>query len=325
METDDNDNKIKQGQDLGLGDRVVQENRTRLLNHDGSFNVYRKGVFEHGAFSPYHAILNMSWRRFFGLILAAYLLVNIIFTGLFLLCGLGAFPSIQGLDFFGRASALFFFSIHIITTIADGGLQPATLPANILLALEAMTGLLGFAMAAGITFARFSNPAVKFVFSDRAVIAPYKDITGFMFRMINGRSNELIDVRANVSVGLADNTGKRYFHQLALERDNILVFPLSWTVVHPITKDSPLYGLSSEEFVRREPEFLVSISAVDQDLSKTVYARQSYVADEVICGARFVNILEQNKEGTIFIDPARIHEIEDVPRTQALADQSEGA
>jgi inward rectifier potassium channel len=314
-DTTDEDKKIKQGQDLGLGDRVIQENRTRLLNHDGSFNVYRKGVFERGAFSPYHAILTISWRRFFGLILGAYLLVNIVFTGLYLLCGPAAFPAAQGLDFLARTSALFFYSIysiHIITTIADGGLQPATLPANILLALEAMTGLLGFAMAAGITFARFSNPAVKFIFSDRALIAPYRDITGFMFRIMNGRSNELIDVHASVSVGLADSTGKRYFHQLTLERDTILVFPLSWTVVHPITKESPLYGLSTKDFISREPEFLVSISAVDQDLSKTVYARQSYVANEVMCGARFVNILEQNKEGTVFIDPARINEIEEV-------------
>jgi inward rectifier potassium channel len=301
---------IQHGQDLGLGDRVVQENRTRLLNHDGSFNVYRKGVFEHGAFSPYHAILNMSWRRFFGFILGSYILVNLVFTGLFLLCGPGAFPSIEHLDLLQRTSAIFFFSIHIITTIADNNLDPATLLANVFLALEAITGLLGFAVAAGVMFARFSNPAVKILFSDKAVIAPYKDMTGFMIRIVNGRSNELIDVHASISVGMEGGDGKRYFHQLPLERDNILVFPLNWTIVHPITKDSPLYGLDNQEFARREPEFLVSIAAVDQDLSKVVYARHSYVANEVLCGARFVNILEQNKKGTVFIDPARVHEIE---------------
>jgi inward rectifier potassium channel len=156
------------------------------------------------------------------------------------------------------------------------------------------------------------------VFSDRAVITPYKDMTGFMLRVVNGRSNELIDARASVSVGMADSDGTRRFHQLALERDNILVFPLSWTIVHPITKDSPLYGLSPAEFAKRQPEFLVSIAAVDQDLSKTVYARQSYTASEVLSGAKFANILEQNEQGTIFIDPARIHEIEEIPAGPTL-------
>jgi inward rectifier potassium channel len=299
-------------QDLGLGDRVVEENRTRFLNPDGSFNVHRKGVFERGSFSPYHAILNMSWSRFYGLIFSLYLLSNIIFTGLYLLCGPSAFPTIAILTLSQRIGAIFFFSVHIITTIGESGLIPANIPSQILLSLEAMTGLLGFALAAGLVFARFSNPAVKIFFSERAVIAPYKDITAFMTRIANGRSNELIDVRAVITLSMLNSQGKRKFHQLPLERDGILVFPLNWTIVHPIDQESPLYGLSAEELHQRNPEFVIAISAVDQDLSKTVYTRHSYIIDEIVVGGKFRNILERMDDGTVVIDPARIHEI-DIP------------
>jgi hypothetical protein len=85
--------------DLGLGDRVVEQNQSRFLNPDGSFNVYRKGVFERGSFSPYHALLSMSWTRFYSLILGSYIFANFVFTGLYLLCGRGAFPAIQDASF----------------------------------------------------------------------------------------------------------------------------------------------------------------------------------------------------------------------------------
>lgn len=298
-------------QDLGLGDRVVQENRARFLNRDGSFNVHRKGVFERGSFSPYHAILQMTWPRFFGGILVTYIFANSIFTGLYLLCGASAFPTIQTLPFLPRLGDIFYFSVHVITTIGESGLTPSNVLSKILLSLEAMTGLLGFALAAGVMFARFSNPATKIVFSKKAVIAPYEDITGFMIRIVNGRSNELINVQATITVSMADKTGKRAFTQLALERDMILVFPLNWTIVHPIDQDSPLYGITTpEELANRDPEFLIGVTATDQDLDKTVYSRHSYIAKEIVIGKRFTNILERQDDGTIVVDPARIHEIE---------------
>jgi inward rectifier potassium channel len=301
--------------DLGLGDRVIQENRTRFLNQDGSFNVRRKGIFEHGSFSLYHAILNMSWTRFITFLAVSYILASAAFTGLYLLCGSTAFAAIQNFGILERAREIFFFSVHVITTIGESSLNPSSLMAKALLSLESMIGLIGLAVIAGLMFARFSNPAVRILFSRHAVIAPYKDITGFMVRIVNGRSNELINLTATITLSMADKDGKRTFQQLDLERDNILVFPLSWTIVHPITKESPLYGLNAEELAKRSPEFLIAISAVDQDLAKTVYARHSYIASEVESGARFANILERMDDGTLIVDPRRIHEIEKIVPT----------
>src|SRR5271154_3295664 len=98
----------KQNQDLGLGERVIQENRTRFLNRDGTFNVHRKGVFEHGSFSPYYAVLQMTWPGFLGLTLASYLLANCIFTALYLLCGPGAFPVLQNVALLPRIGDIFY-------------------------------------------------------------------------------------------------------------------------------------------------------------------------------------------------------------------------
>ena len=298
-------------EDLGLGARVIQENRSRFLNPDGTFNVRRKGMFERGAFSPYHAMLNMSWLKFYSYLVGIYATANCLFTGLYFLAGSHAFSSAlpEGLERFGD---LFFYSIQIITTLGSTALQPATILTKTIFAFEAMTGMIGFAVAAGLMFARFSNPAVRIIFSNRAIVAPYKEGTAFMFRIINGRSNELIDANATVTLAMTEKDGKRSFHQLPLERNTVLVFPLNWTIVHPIMKGSPLYGVSAEDLAHAHAEFLIAITAIDQDLSKKVYARHSYLYDEVVVGAKFANIIERTSDGTVIVDPGRIHEIEKV-------------
>jgi inward rectifier potassium channel len=299
-----------QNQDLGLGDKVVQENKTRFINKDGSFNVYRKGVFDRGSFSVYHSVLNASWWRFNLGLLGYYIVINFIFTILYLASGSGAFPDIAHLSLSERFAQLFFYSIQVISTLGSSPLHPVTTMADVFLAIESLIGLLGFALAASLLFARFSNPAVKILFSEQAVIAPYKDMTGFMSRIINGRSNELINVAAVVTVALTDASGKRSIHRLALERDDVQVFPLNWTIVHPIDESSPLFGKNQEDLKNADAEFFVNITAIDQDLSKIVYSRMSYQYDEVLLGAKFANIIEHDEEGRTVVDPKRISELD---------------
>jgi inward rectifier potassium channel len=313
---DAQDGKIKEpnnpDEDLGLGARVIQENQSRFINSDGSFNVYRKGVFERGAFSPYHAIINKSWSAFYGYLLAAYALTNFIFTGLYLMAGSDAFSAALPAGMIPRFGELFFFSIQVLTTLGSSPLHPMTVFTKIIFSIEAMMGILGFSVAAGLIFARLSNPAVKIIFSKRAVVAPYRDGTAFMFRIINGRSNEFIDMSATITVSMTEKDGRRVFHQLAIERSTVLVFPLNWTVVHPIDKGSPLYGMSSDDLARARAEFLITIAGTDQDLSKRIYVRRSYLFNEIVFGAKFSNIIERADDGTVFVDPKRIHEIENV-------------
>ncbi|MDR3643049.1 MAG: K+ channel, inward rectifier [Candidatus Doudnabacteria bacterium] len=304
--------EIPQQEDLGLGDKVVQENRTRFLNHDGTFNVHRKGVFDRGNFSPYHAVLNASWWKFNVGMLGYYIVANFIFATLYIMAGRNAFPDIAGMDAAHRFGQVFFYSVQVITTLGTSPLHPANTMADVVLAIEAMVGMIGFAVAASLLFARFSNPPTKIQFSKNAVVAPYHGDNGFMVRIVNGRSNELIHVSAIVTMAMTDQTGRRSFHRLALERDEVFVFPLNWTIVHPIDESSPLRGLSAENLKNNMAEFLVYITAIDQDLSKTIYARSSYRADEVLVGYKFSNIIERDQKGTVVIDPARIGEVEKI-------------
>ena len=304
--------KINSQSDLGLGATVIQENRTRFLNKDGTFNVHRKGIFERGNFSPYHAILNISWSRFFISVLGYYVFVNLLFAGLYVLCGAKAFPDIDSLTTGQRFGQLFFYSVQAITTLGTSPLHPATTPAAAVLSVEAVVGLLGFALASGLMFARFSNPATKILFSEKAVIAPYENITGFMVRLVNGRSNELIQVTATITLAIDDAAGKRTIVTLPLERDLILTFPLNWTLVHPINQESPLWNKTQHDLKNAHAEFLVSITAIDQDLSKTVYTRTSYRYDEVAVGVKFKKIIEVDYTGTVVVDPKRVSEIEKV-------------
>jgi inward rectifier potassium channel len=302
----------KQEHDLGLGSKVVQQNKKRFINRDGSLNVYQKGAFERGSFSPYHAILRMSWWSFYTWLAVLFIAANILFVTLYLLAGPHAFPELTRLSLSQKFAQLFFFSIQIITTLASSPLHPVTTMGNIVLSVEAVAGLLGFALSMSLIFTRFSNPATKIIFSENAVITPYNDINGFMFRIINGRNNELIEVTATVTLTMLDKDGNRQFQQLSLERDKVLVFPLNWTIVHPIDTTSPIFEMTLQDLAKADAEFLIYITAVDKYLSKTVYARFSYLYDEIVEGARFVPMIERSADGTVLANPHRIHQIEKI-------------
>ena len=64
-----------------------------------------------------------------------------------------------------------FFSVQTLATIGYGKLVPNTRAANVLVAIEALVGLLGFAILSALLFARFARPTAKIRFSSHAVVA----------------------------------------------------------------------------------------------------------------------------------------------------------
>src|SRR2546423_11371750 len=82
----------EQNRDLGFGSILSQQKQRRLLNRDGSFNVRRKTNLWN-AFGSYHALLTMSWPRFVALVICGYLLANILFATIYVLCGPGTLQS----------------------------------------------------------------------------------------------------------------------------------------------------------------------------------------------------------------------------------------
>jgi inward rectifier potassium channel len=183
--------------DLGFGAVVARESRTRLLNRDGSFNVRREGLSVWQELSPYHYALTISWPKFIFLVGLGYMVSNTLFALAYMACGATALTGFQH-GFLSRFWIAFFFSVETIATIGYGNIVPVTLAANLLMTLESLVGILAFALIAGIVFARFARPTAQIVFSRNAVIAPYRDIKGFMFRVVNQRRAQIVDLQARV-------------------------------------------------------------------------------------------------------------------------------
>jgi len=315
--------------DLGFGGRVTQQARGRFLNRDGSFNVVREGLSFLQSLSLYHALLTISWTRYFLASAGAYFATNFLFGSLYFLCGPGALHGTEGESVAERFADAFFFSVQTLATIGYGRVSPVGLAANLIVTVEALVGLLGFALVTGLLFARFSRPNAKVLFSDRAIVAPYHGGTALMFRIANARRNQLIEVNATVSLGWwegAEGKEVRRFHELALERRKVVFFPLHWVVVHPIDVKSPLHGVSEERFRASDPELLILLTAVDETFSQTVHARSSYKQEEVVWGARFDDMFVAREDRRIAIDMRRLDRIVkvDLPAADGGAGRPEG-
>ncbi len=306
-------NNYDETNDLGFGSRVAQESRVRLLNHDGSFNVQRRGVSFFRSLPLYHTLLTVSWPVFYAILGVSFLLFNTLFAFSYLLAGDGALRGISEVTFPGRLVDAFFFSVQTSTTIGYGHIFPQSMAANILASLEVMIALLGFALATGLLFARVSRPSAHIIFSRSAIIAPYRGITAFEFRIANERRNELIEVEINVVLSRVEQVGptrSRRFYSLKLARDGVIFFPLSWTIVHPITPDSPLNGISRDEFLASDPEILILLTGTDETFSQKVHARTSYKGEEVIWGARFADVFDERRDGVMGVDLGKIHDLD---------------
>ena len=301
--------------DLGLGTRVSQQSRLRFLNRDGSFNVGRRGISFFQSLSPYHALITMAWWKFNIIILLSYLFANTVFAFGYYLCGPDALKGATGTTFPELFLAGFFFSVQTLSTIGYGHVSPNGILPNILVTLEALVGLLGFALATGMLFARFSRPTAKIIFSKHAVIAPYKDITAFEFRIANERTNQLIEVEAKVLLSrfeTADGKNVRKFYQLNLERQKVVFLPLHWVIVHPINEESPLFRVTKEQLEASDAEILILLTAVDETFSQTVHARSSYKHHEVVWNAKFADMFQSADGGKLSVDLKKINEIETV-------------
>ena len=309
------DNK-EEFKDLGFGTEVARGTRRRLLNRDGSFNVVLEGLNPLSSLGLYQWLLTISWPRFLGFITGSYIAINGVFAVAYLLCGADALQSTTGSfanEPFYRA---FFFSVDTFATIGYGNIIPVGVIPNTLVTIEALLNIVGVALATGLMFARFSRPSARIIYSRNAIVAPYRDKTALEFRIANARTSQLIDVQVQAiltKIERVDGLTLRKFYELELERNRVVFFPLSWTVVHPITPKSPMWGLKHADLVEADAELLVLLIGTDENLSQIVHSRSSYEAGEIVWGAKFVNMFMRNEtEGIIGMNLNRIHEIEPV-------------
>lgn len=300
--------------DLGFGAEIARSSRRRLLNRDGTFNVLREGLDPLASISFYHWALTISWPVFLAAITGLYVALNAVFAVAFLLCGPDALHATSPLPQSSAFFRAFFFSVQSFATIGYGHIVPVGLAANLLVTLEALINIVGVALATGLVFARFSRPSAKIIYSNQAIIAPYRNGTALEFRIANLRNSQIIEMEAKVilsRIEIIEGTTARKFYELRLERSHVTFFALSWTIVHPIDATSPMFGWSEHDLNSADAEILILLTGTDETSSSIVHSRSSYKAEEIVWNAKFSNIFMRTREGGVMgMNLSKIHDFE---------------
>lgn len=309
----DYERKINPEDDLGFGPQPVMKNQP-LMNKDGSPNVRRTGLPFFSTVNNYHNFITMGWTRFWLFVLSGYMIINVLFAFIYMSFGPGSLDGTSGNTQFGYFMDAFFFSAQTISTVGYGHISPKGMGANSIAALESMIGLLAFALAAGLLYGRFSRPSAQIIYSQNIIVAPYlENGKGLMFRLANFRRNMLIDLEIEIIFSFNETiNGKttRRFYPLEVERSKVSVLTLNWTVVHPLDKESPLFGMTKEYLNNSEAGFAILLRAFDDTFSQTVHSRTQYQAHEIIWDARFKPIFNRDDDGRIVLDLSKISEHE---------------
>jgi inward rectifier potassium channel len=286
-------------------------NLRRVINKDGTFNVRRRGATWRD-FHPYLHLINLGWVPFFGVLFLGYLVVNTLFALAYFALGPGHLLGADASTKAGRFFNDFFFSAHTLSTVGYGSISPKSLESNIVAALESLVGVLGFAVATGLLFGRVSRPSAKIGFSEKLLVAPYQDMQSLQFRVVNRRRNDLMEIEARVllmTVEQKDATAARSYRQLKLEREKVLFLPLTWTIVHPIDSESPMFGLTAEDLQRLQAEVMILIKAYDDTFSQTVLARYSYRYDEIGWNQQFAPAFWVDSDGALVLELQKVGQI----------------
>lgn len=272
----------------------------RFVNKDGRPNIAITGVSLLDRISWYHTMLAMPRWKFLVTIFSFYIIINFVFACIYYFIGVEFLNGITSQTEIGKFGSAYFFSAQTFTTVGYGHISPNGFLTSSIAAGEALVGLLSFAIATGLFYGRFSKPTAYLKFSQNAIIAPYKDITALMLRLAPYKNTTLTDAEARVTLGMTiEENGKMVnkFFPLELEFERANALTLNWTIVHPITENSPFYDFTPDDYANINGEILVFIKAFDDMFSNTVVDRSSYTLKEVVVGAKFVPMYHRNSTG----------------------------
>jgi inward rectifier potassium channel len=268
----------------------------------------------------YHLILNLSWPGFAAFVFSIYLLINLGFAGLY---NLDPHSVAEMSSFFDA----FFFSVETLATVGYGHMYPDSLYGHLITMLEIMVGLFGLAVITGLIFVRFSRPTARIHFSKVAVITPFDGVPTLMIRVANLRHQAMVEpefrmilMRDSIT---AEGEEVRRFRSLKLEFDHLIAFPAVLTVRHRIDEESPLFGMTPEDFQQQDVRILASIVGVDTVIVAPVQSLRDYNYDQFEWNRRFVEIYSENEEGDWTVDYGRIDETEDCAPIQSPAKNRE--
>jgi inward rectifier potassium channel len=259
----------------------------------------------------YHLILTLTWPQFAALVLAVYVLINLVFAVLYSLGGrcIAELPP-------GSFSDAFFFSVETLATVGYGHMYPDTLYGHWVTTVEIVIGMFGMAVITGLIFIRFSRPTARILFSKCAVISPFNGVPTLMLRVANQRHIPMAEAEFRVIL-FRDETTKekvtvRLFYPLKLQFDRMIAFPVALTLRHVIDETSPLYGMTSEDLKNNDTRLMASIVCIDTVIPAPVQSATDYSHNDILWNRRFVEIYTEASDGRLTVDYGRIHDTEEV-------------
>lgn len=291
---------LKANNDTGFSNKADTAS-SRFVNKDGSFNLRKSGLGIVKRFSIFQFMLTIPRWQFMGVILLFYIIINLLFTSIYLLVGTDQLQGMIGAEPWVKFKEVFFFSTQTFTTVGYGRVNPTGDGVNIVASLESLTGLLSLAIGTGLIYGRFARPKAYLIFSEHALISPFQGKTALMFRFVNYKNNHSltnVDVKVNVGMKVqTDGTFTYQYYTLALERDKVESLPMSWTVVHPIDEKSPFNGFTHEDMKTADVEVFAQIRGFDDVFSDMVQQRSSYTYHEILFGRKFSKMFRESEDG----------------------------
>ncbi|MFZ6009821.1 MAG: ion channel [Bacteroidota bacterium] len=286
----------------------------RFINRDGSFNIRREGRGFWERFSLFHSMLSLPVWKFTAVLVVFFIGINLIFTLIYIAIGSEQFVGMVSNDWWQDARELYYFSTQTFTTVGYGRVNPVGDMASFVAGIEAMLGFITFAIITGLIYGRFARPRTYLLFSEHAVIAPYRGGRAFMFRFASYKDSHIltdVDIRVNAALKVDD---AYQFYDLKLERNKVDSLSMNWTVVHPIDDQSPLNGFTEEDMKTSDLEIYVMVRGFDDVYSNFVLRRTSYTYHEIKMDRKFVPMYRESEDGkTTIVEIHKINDHKEVP------------
>jgi len=295
----------------------------RLTNKDGTTNLTKTGIPFWERISLYHTLLRMTQAKFWFIIIVFYTSINLFFATVYFTIGV---DKLMGIPTDGSKAIqflnAFFFSSQTLTTVGYGHVAPASIATSAVASIESFVGILAFALVTGMLYGRFTRPRAYLMFSPNALVAPYRGGRALMMRMATYKNNHLTDAEVLITAAIhinEDGKDVTRFYPLKLEFSKVNSLALSWTVVHPIDEQSPLYAYSQQDILDSRLELIVAVKAFDDHFSNTVQQRTSYHISEILYGAKFLPMFRRAEDGSntiLELDKINLHESVKLPEPE---------
>jgi len=293
----------EQVKDPGVG-AFSKDKAQRFINTSGNFNV-RHVNKKSSINEAYTYLIKISWSRFFLILAAVFFVINSLFGFIYVILGVDNI-GVKRTDFFTDFINAVFFSVQTLTTLGYGYFSPNNIPTGIVSSIEAIIGLISFAFITGLIYGRFSKPSSNIRFSKDLLLCTYRGKDALMFRVLSGRKGMALLPKAQVSLSLSrvneEGELKNQFYELKLERDSIMYLPTTWTLVHPIDKNSPLFGYTREEIKTLQAEMMILFSYQDEYFNEELHQAYSYLFNELKVGYKFKKAFYFDDDGQTVLD-----------------------